>query len=437
MGRVSRSQVRTDAGWQAVDALNFLIAFLFVAALILLWPGQFDLGQKTEAPLADETVTEPLPTPEQTAMLNVEQTEESPAPQPRAEPEAKPEPNLAPETEAQASEVMPQQQAQEPAAVPPPEPPEQAATQEPGPDETRTASIAAASSAIDKAEPVLVEPVPQSSPSTEAQSEPNLAPEPKDEPQAQAPETVPQQQVEEPASPTAEATDPAPPQVAEPVQDPLPTPAPTPTPTTIVASDIESFSDSAPERAAEAESSAPTQVAATSSPDHADQEPIEPKPPPEPAKAIAPTAPEPSVEPPKPLVLADARSSTERRPRARPAESFDCSVLNRGINLTVSSGRSELNQKTKTRLRSIARCMRLLNGRYEIGGHTDYLGDPLGNLLLSVERAQAAANALISMGVQQRQLAIKGFGQTQPVADNFTAKGRARNRRITVVRRNG
>ena len=106
------------------------------------------------------------------------------------------------------------------------------------------------------------------------------------------------------------------------------------------------------------------------------------------------------------------------------------------MNLPVPSGQAQLTAQTRAQLQEIARCIRLLDGRYEIGGHTDYQGDPLENLLLSVERAQAAANVLIAQGVRTRQLTVKGFGQSQPIADNFTAKGRAKNRRVTVVRRN-
>lgn len=117
-----------------------------------------------------------------------------------------------------------------------------------------------------------------------------------------------------------------------------------------------------------------------------------------------------------------------------PAPHFDCSRLDRGYDLPFGNDNRQVPARVNRTLRAIASCIRADRGRYEIGGHTDNLGDPQNNLLLSVRRAQSAARILVSMGVEKKELRVRGYGQSQPAADNFTASGRARNRRISVMR---
>ncbi|MCT4607832.1 MAG: OmpA family protein [Pelagimonas sp.] len=66
----------------------------------------------------------------------------------------------------------------------------------------------------------------------------------------------------------------------------------------------------------------------------------------------------------------------------------------------------------------------------EIGGHTDSQGREVMNQQLSQERAQAVLDALLQRRVPTRSYAVKGYGETQPIADNGTAEGREENRRI-------
>ncbi|MES2003210.1 MAG: OmpA family protein [Bacteroidota bacterium] len=67
----------------------------------------------------------------------------------------------------------------------------------------------------------------------------------------------------------------------------------------------------------------------------------------------------------------------------------------------------------------------------EIAGHTDTIGKAEDNLLLSTNRAKAIVNYLVSKGIGNTRLSYKGYGATQPVADNNTEEGRAKNRRTT------
>ena len=70
--------------------------------------------------------------------------------------------------------------------------------------------------------------------------------------------------------------------------------------------------------------------------------------------------------------------------------------------------------------------------KIQITGHTDNVGRPAENLLLSQNRAKAVVNYLGSKGIRAQRLSSKGFGETQPVADNKTEEGRARNRRTEM-----
>ncbi len=73
--------------------------------------------------------------------------------------------------------------------------------------------------------------------------------------------------------------------------------------------------------------------------------------------------------------------------------------------------------------------------KVEISGHTDNVGAAADNLKLSQNRAKAVVDYLVSKGIDPKRLTSKGYGATNPVADNKTEEGRARNRRteFTIV----
>lgn len=68
-----------------------------------------------------------------------------------------------------------------------------------------------------------------------------------------------------------------------------------------------------------------------------------------------------------------------------------------------------------------------------IEGHTDNAGDPADNQKLSATRARAVRALLIEGGVEKERLQAVGLGGLEPVADNSTAEGREKNRRIELV----
>jgi len=73
--------------------------------------------------------------------------------------------------------------------------------------------------------------------------------------------------------------------------------------------------------------------------------------------------------------------------------------------------------------------------KISVEGHTDNVGTPQSNQTLSENRAKAVMNAIISKGIDKSRLSSKGWGQTKPIADNQTEEGKAKNRRVELVKK--
>jgi outer membrane protein OmpA-like peptidoglycan-associated protein len=71
--------------------------------------------------------------------------------------------------------------------------------------------------------------------------------------------------------------------------------------------------------------------------------------------------------------------------------------------------------------------------RFSVEGHTDSVGSVASNDALSLRRASAVRDYLISQGVRASSIDVAGFGSSNPNGDNATAEGRARNRRVEIV----
>jgi SH3 domain-containing YSC84-like protein 1 len=72
--------------------------------------------------------------------------------------------------------------------------------------------------------------------------------------------------------------------------------------------------------------------------------------------------------------------------------------------------------------------------KIRVEGFTDNVGSPAANLKLSGERADAVMDWLANNGIDRGRLSAKGYGESHPVAKNSTDEGRAKNRRVELVR---
>jgi len=68
--------------------------------------------------------------------------------------------------------------------------------------------------------------------------------------------------------------------------------------------------------------------------------------------------------------------------------------------------------------------------KIEISGHTDKTGSEAVNFKLSEGRAKAVLEYLTQKGIDRTRMEYKGFGSLQPISDNTTSQGRAKNRRV-------
>lgn len=87
----------------------------------------------------------------------------------------------------------------------------------------------------------------------------------------------------------------------------------------------------------------------------------------------------------------------------------------------------------------LAEVQKLLEARPDlkvrIEGHTDNSGSPAVNQPLSQKRAAAVMGWLIAKGIDPDRLTAQGYGDSKPIADNSTSEGRAKNRRVELVKR--
>ncbi|WP_246850005.1 MULTISPECIES: OmpA family protein [Rufibacter] len=111
-----------------------------------------------------------------------------------------------------------------------------------------------------------------------------------------------------------------------------------------------------------------------------------------------------------------------------------------GIKVTFDAGllfatnSAELQASSKQDIQKLAETLKKYPGtNVLIEGHADNTGTDAINQPLSERRAQAVANYATSLGVEPSRLQTRGYGSTQPVADNSTAAGRQQNRRVEVA----
>ncbi len=103
--------------------------------------------------------------------------------------------------------------------------------------------------------------------------------------------------------------------------------------------------------------------------------------------------------------------------------------------INFDTGKSDLKADGQATVKEI---VAMLKGapdlKISIEGHTDNVGTPASNQKLSESRAKAVMDAVTKGGIAGSRLSSKGLGQTAPIADNRTDEGKAKNRRVELVK---
>jgi OOP family OmpA-OmpF porin len=125
-------------------------------------------------------------------------------------------------------------------------------------------------------------------------------------------------------------------------------------------------------------------------------------------------------------------------PKGVKVDENGCSVVGEelliiyGINFAFDSAKIDEGSKIKLS-RGIESLKKNQYIKVLIEGHTDSTGDADYNMGLSIRRAQAVKDYLVSQGIAAHRLSIKGLGETDPIASNDNELGRKKNRRVEFV----
>lgn len=104
--------------------------------------------------------------------------------------------------------------------------------------------------------------------------------------------------------------------------------------------------------------------------------------------------------------------------------------------INFDSGKSTIKKES---LPIVEQIIEMMNQALEISisveGHTDSDGSNESNLELSEARAKAVVDAIVKGGINATRLNSSGFGEEKPIADNSTAEGKAKNRRVELIKK--
>ncbi len=103
--------------------------------------------------------------------------------------------------------------------------------------------------------------------------------------------------------------------------------------------------------------------------------------------------------------------------------------------INFETGKSDIKPESQKTIDQIVEMLQA-NPSLRIGieGHTDNVGIAASNMTLSDNRAKAVMNACTTKGIDKSRLSAKGWGQDKPISDNTTEDGRAKNRRVEIVK---
>ena len=104
--------------------------------------------------------------------------------------------------------------------------------------------------------------------------------------------------------------------------------------------------------------------------------------------------------------------------------------------INFDTGKSDIKPESKGIIDQIAALLQAHPElKVSIEGHTDNVGTPQSNKTLSLQRAKSVMNAVVQKGIAATRLTAVGWGQEKPIADNRSEEGRAKNRRVEIVKK--
>ena len=116
---------------------------------------------------------------------------------------------------------------------------------------------------------------------------------------------------------------------------------------------------------------------------------------------------------------------------------FDAINKNGSVALYINfeTGKSTIKSESQSIVDQIVQMLKANPSlKISVEGHTDNVGTMAANQTLSDNRAKAVMNALITQGIDKARLSSKGWGQTKPLSDNSSEEGKAKNRRVEIVK---
>ena len=104
--------------------------------------------------------------------------------------------------------------------------------------------------------------------------------------------------------------------------------------------------------------------------------------------------------------------------------------------ITFETGKADLKPESVIEINRVAKLMQEHPElSFEVQGHCDSTGSDKVNDPLSQKRAEAIVAALVAQGIAESRLSAVGKGSHEPIADNGTDEGRAKNRRVEFVKK--
>lgn len=104
--------------------------------------------------------------------------------------------------------------------------------------------------------------------------------------------------------------------------------------------------------------------------------------------------------------------------------------------INFDSGKSTIKKESMPVVEQIIEMMKQAPDiNISVEGHTDSDGSSESNLKLSEARAKAVVDAIVKKGINKSRLTSKGYGEEKPIADNSTEEGKAKNRRVELIKK--